>query len=105
MLWSIVRRLSSLLITSLSQVDVLEIQRLAVQDRRVIEAIELPGRCIREVLVVAQCLAFGCLELFAEMPAAGLGPPPSDAANPSICRRRRAHATAAMRRLSMNAVG
>src|SRR6188472_979486 len=64
---------SALLIAPLRWLDVLELQRLLVQRRLLVDALKLPRRYIREVLVVAQGLAVGRLAFLAEVAAAGLG--------------------------------
>src|SRR5690606_14149623 len=54
------------------QLDVLEMQRLLVADRRLVVALVLPHRDVGELLVVAEGLAVGGLVLLAEVAAAGL---------------------------------
>src|SRR5581483_1730227 len=62
------------LIRPLGGVHVLDLEWLLVQHRLGPHALELPGRHVRKVLVVAQRLAVGRLALFAEVPTARLGP-------------------------------
>src|SRR5215831_20208550 len=59
------------LVAALRRFDVLEVELFLVQLRRHADALELPGRDIGEVLVVAPGLALGRLALFAEVAAAG----------------------------------
>ena len=51
-----------------------ELERLFMQLGPLADALELPGRHVGEVVVVAQRLAVGRLTLFAEMPAARFAP-------------------------------
>ena len=63
-------RYSSLLVAALGEVDVLELERFLVERRRGADAVELPRRDVREVLVVAERLAVLGLVLDAEVAAA-----------------------------------
>src|SRR5215218_7329252 len=65
-------RISWLLVASLCEVHVLELERFLVQRRCAAHALELPRRDVREVLVVAQCLAFLGLVLHPQMAATRL---------------------------------
>ena len=63
-----------LLVAPLRRLHVLERQRLLVQTGWLADALELPRRHVREMLVVSLRLAVGRLALLAEVPAARLGP-------------------------------
>src|SRR6185295_3269795 len=61
--------ISHLLVTPLSRMHFLEHQRLLVELRLVADALELPRRHVRIVVVVAHRFAFGRLALFSEVSA------------------------------------
>src|SRR5512134_2663925 len=64
----------SLFVAPLRRMDLVECERLFVEDRLASYTSEFPRRNVAELVIVASRFVVGCLKLLAEMSSAGLFP-------------------------------